>query len=166
MKKFLYTIALTFFLILPAAAENAVIHPIDAKESACKTEAKTLEEWSVCSMKATNAWSFEVDKYYSLLYKKLKGEAKTALFDSQKYWTMYKNNEFKVIDALADKENETKERIIFRANQKRELVKLRAQALRVYYAQTFPDDEHEKIEINDTYRTPTLLERGFRLLRF
>lgn len=166
MRRILYILFLFVLLEIPSLAEQAVIHPIDTKESACKANAKTLPEWTYCSLTAANDWSYEVDKYYSLLYKKLTGDAKSALFDDQKYWNMYKNNEYKVIDALQNKDEETKERIIFRANQKRELVKQRAQALRMYYAQTFPDDEQEKIEINDTYRPPTILERGMRLLRF
>lgn len=166
MKRILYILSLSLIFALPSIAEQANIHPIDTKESACKANAKTLNEWVYCSLNAANDWSYEVDKYYSLLYKKLSGDAKTALFDNQKYWNMCKNNEYKVIDALQNKDEDTKERIIFRANRKRELVKQRAQALRMYYAQTFPDDEQEKIEINDTYRSPTVLERGLRLLRF
>lgn len=151
---------------MPVKAESTYIHPIDTKESTCKNNAQTLSDWTYCSLTAAKDWSYEVDRYYSLLHKKLTGDAKTALFDNQKYWNMYKNNEYKVIDALQTKEEDTKEHVIFRANQKREIVKQRAQALRMYYAQTFPDDEQEKIEINDTYRTPTIIERGMRLLRF
>lgn len=151
---------------MPSFAESTNIHPIDTQESACKAEAKDLNAWTLCSLKAARAWNKEVDKYYSLLYKKLEGEAKTALFEDQKYWNMYKNNEYKVIDALKDKDFDTKERVIFRANQKRELIKLRATALRMYYAQTFPDDEQEKLDINNTYQPDNLLQQGLRLLQF
>ena len=100
------------------------------------------------------------------MYKKLQGDAKTALFEDQKYWNMYKNNEYKVIDALKAKDFDTKERAIFRANQKREIIKLRAAALRMYYAQTFPDDEQEKIDTNSDYQPDNLLQQGLRLLQF
>lgn len=158
--------ALTIFAALPALSESTNIHPIDTQESACKAEAKDLDSWVTCSLKAARAWNREVDKYYSLLYKKLEGEAKTNLFEDQKYWNMYKNNEYKVIDALKDKNFDTKERVIFRANQKRELIKLRAAALRMYYAQTFPDDEQEKLDINNTNQPDNLLQHGLRLLQF
>ena len=139
---------------------------IRRKVLACKAEAKDLNAWTLCSLKAARAWNKEVDKYYSLLYKKLQGDAKTALFEDQKYWNMYKNNEYKVIDALKAKDFDTKERAIFRANQKREIIKLRAAALRMYYAQTFPDDEQEKIDTNSDYHPDNLLLQGLRLLQF
>ena len=110
-----------------------------------------------------------MDKYYSLLYKKLSGDAKTALYDNQKYWNLYKNNEYKVIDSLQDKNNDTKERAVFRAVQKRDLIKTRAKSLRLYYIQTFPDDEHEKIEINNNqsgFQLDPMLQRGLRWLGF
>lgn len=169
MKKLLYLIVILGMSIGCAFAENNFEHPIDAQESACKTTAQNLDEWTRCTMKAANSWNREVDKYYSLLYKKLKGDAKTALYDDQKYWNMYKNNEYKVIDALADKDNDTKERVLFRASQKRELIKTRAHALKMYYAQTFPDDEHEKIEINNTksgFQFDPMLQRSLRWLGF
>ena len=71
-----------------AFAEQAFVHPIDAQESACKTGAKTLDEWTRCTLKAANAWTGEVDKYYSLLYKKFPDNAKQTLYDDQKYWNM------------------------------------------------------------------------------
>ncbi len=167
MKRFLYVLFLSGFLCLPSLAEETNIHPIDTQESACKAEAKNLDEWTMCSLKAARAWNREVDKYYSLLYKKLQGEAKTNLFEDQKYWNMYKNNEYKVIDSLKDKNFDTKERVIFRANQKREIIKLRAAALRMYYAQTFPDDEQQKLELNNSnYQPDNLLQHGLRLLQF
>ena len=156
---------LSVFIHLPSCAEVTNIHPIDTQESACKAEAKDINAWTLCSLKAARAWNKEVDKYYSLLYKKLEGEAKISLFEDQKYWNMYKNNEYKVIDALKSKDFDTKERAVFRANQKREIIKLRAAALRMYYAQTFPDDEQEKID-NNNYQPDNLLQQGLRLLQF
>ena len=81
----------------------------------------------------------------------------------------YKNNEYKVIDSLQDKNNDTKERAVFRAVQKRDLIKTRAKSLRLYYIQTFPDDEHEKIEINNNqsgFQLDPMLQRGLRWLGF
>lgn len=167
MKKLLFT-----FLIFCAgvnfcsASEKVFIHPIDRQESACKQDAKTLEDWTKCTYIASRAWNSEVDKYYSLLYKKLTGEDKTNLFEDQKYWTMYKNYEIKILNSLYNKDFETKERLIFRSNQKRDLVKNRAEALRMYYIQTFPDDDKEKIEINSEYKPDNVLMRGLRYIGF
>ncbi len=82
---------------------------------------------------------------------------------------MYKNKEYGVIDTLEDKDNETKERVMFRADRKRDLIKSRAQSLRMYYVQTFPDDEQEKIEINNNqsgFQLDPVLQRGLRWLGF
>lgn len=152
-----------------AFAATAIQHPIDAEESACKSSAQNLEAWTRCTLKAANDWNREVDRYYSLLYKKLDKDSKAALYDNQKYWNLYKNNEYKIIDSLIDKDNDTKDRAIFRASQKRELIRTRANALRIYYSQTFPDDEHEKIEINNNqsrFQLDPMLQRGLRWLGF
>ena len=69
-------------------AKEAFEHPVDIQESACKTGTQNLDEWTKCTLKAARAWNSEVDKYYSLLYKKLSGDAKTALYDNQKYWNL------------------------------------------------------------------------------
>lgn len=169
MKKFLYFILVLGLTTGVTGAKEAFEHPVDIQESACKTGTQNLDEWTKCTLKAARAWNSEVDKYYSLLYKKLSGDAKTALYDNQKYWNLYKNNEYKVIDSLQDKNNDTKERAVFRAVQKRDLIKTRAKSLRLYYIQTFPDDEHEKIEINNNqsgFQLDPMLQRGFCWLGF
>ena len=170
MKKFFVLLAvLTICTSVSAYADTRdkdYEHPIDTQESSCKTSAASTEEWVKCTMKATNLWSAEVDKYYSLLYKKLKDDAKTAMYDDQKYWNLYKNNEFKVIDALYNKDFETKDRIILRVSQKRDIVKHRAQALHSYYIQTFPETENanEKIPVNTIYKPDNIIQRGLRYL--
>ena len=171
LRYFLCTVLLLNFCYCESAssAQQTFVNPIDAKESACKAEAKTLDEWTRCTLKAANAWTGEVDKYYSLLYKKFPDNAKQTLYDDQKYWNMYKNKEYGVLDALQDKDNETKERVMFRAAQKRDLIKNRAQSLRMYYVQTFPDDEQEKIEINNNqsgFQLDPVLQRSLRWLGF
>ena len=156
MKKFLYFILVLGLTTGVTGAKEAFEHPVDIQESACKTGTQNLDEWTKCTLKAARAWNSEVDKYYSLLYKKLSGDAKTALYDNQKYWNLYKNND-------------TKERAVFRAVQKRDLIKTRAKSLRLYYIQTFPDDEHEKIEINNNqsgFQLDPMLQRGLRWLGF
>lgn len=166
MKRFLLTLLFSsIYTVLPAIAEQT-IHPIDREENACRQEAKTLEDWTKCTYNATKAWNAEVDKYYSLLHKKLKGEEKTNFYENQKYWNMYKNHEIKLINGLYDKDNETKDRLIFRTNQKRDLSKKRAESLRLYYILTFSDDEKDKIQQNTEYHPDNLLMRNLRLLGF
>ena len=60
--------------IVPSIAGESLqtIHPIDRDESICRQNAKNLEDWTKCTYIATKAWNAEVNKYYSLLHKKLK----------------------------------------------------------------------------------------------
>lgn len=167
MKKVLFTVLFLFLGTNVCCAEEPYINPIDRQESACKEKSLTLEDWVRCTRNSANSWGVEVDKYYSLLYKKMTGDAKTALFEDQKYWNMYKNNEIKVLNALYNEQYETKERLIFRADQKRNIVKNRAESLRLYYIQTFPDDDKEKIKINtDNNNINDIFQRGLRYIGF
>lgn len=166
MKKFLYIFFIFCFSAGFVFAETPYIHPIDRQESTCKEKAKTLEEWTKCTYLASREWNKEVDKYYSLLYKKLPESDKNTLFEDQKYWNMYKNYEIRLLNSLYDKDNETKERLLFRTNQKRDIVKHRAESLRMYYIQTFPDDDKEKIQVNSEYHPDNIIIRSLRYLGF
>lgn len=168
MKKLVYFLLVMCFTSNISFAEGTKYeHPIDIQESECKAKAQTTDEWTQCSLKAANAWSVEVDKYYSLLYKKLAKDSKTILFEDQKYWNMYKNNEFKLLNSLYNKDYETKDRAVYRAEQKRNIIKNRANDLRVYYIQTFPDDDKDKIEIKNTnYRIAPVLQRAMHFFGF
>lgn len=168
MKRFLSILFILFASVIPAIAGESTktIHPIDREESICRQSAKNLEDWTKCTYNATKAWNAEVDKYYSLLHKKLKGEEKTNFYENQKYWNLYKNHEIKLINGLYNKDNETKDRLIFRTNQKRDLAKKRAESLRLYYILTFSDDEKDKIQENSEYNPDNVLMRHLRLLGF
>jgi uncharacterized protein YecT (DUF1311 family) len=167
MKKLLFLfICFIFSSSFSLAEEKTYVHPIDQQEIVCKENAKNLTEWSQCTYNSSRAWNKEVDKYYSLLHKKLTGEAKTNLFESQKYWNMYKNNEIKVLYALYNKDYETPERLMYRANQKRNIIKNRAESLKLYYIQTFPDDEKEKIQNIKEYNPDNFIMRGLRFIGF
>lgn len=122
----------------------ALEHPIDTAYQACKAKALTPRDVEVCSVKAVWAWNREIDKYYSLLYKKFDGADKTAMFDSQKYWVMYKNNEFKIIDGLTATGVENDDKTDYRFIRKQEIMKERANSLRTYYARTFDEPDTEK----------------------
>ena len=66
----------------------------------------------------------------------------------------------------ADQEKYFEQIIVRKNKKKREIIKLRAAALRMYYVQTFPDDEQEKIDTNSDYQPDNLLQQGLRLLQF
>ena len=166
MKKFLLALILLSFNSSIVFAQEQYIHPIDKKEETCKQNSQSLEEWTKCSYDASKAWNIEVDKYYSLLHKKLPKEEKTILYENQKYWTLCKNNEIKLINSLYNEETETKERLIYRTTQKKQLIKNRAIALRNYYILTFPDDDQEKIQKNIEYNPDNIIMRSLRYLSF
>ncbi len=166
MKRFLLTAFILGYFVSPVLSIEQTTHPIDKEEGICRQSAKTTEDWTKCTYNATRAWNAEVDKYYSLLHKKLKDEQKTNIYENQKYWTLYKNYEIKLINGLYDEQTETKEKLIFRSNQKRDLIKNRAEALRLYYILTFSDEDKEQIEIHKEYNPDNLLMRGLRSIGF
>lgn len=143
-------------------------HPIDLQEKACRAAAQNTEQTISCLANSIKYWSYETSKYYSLLHKKLRDENKTAIYDSQKYWNMYKNNDFKVIDAVYDKEYETPERIICQIEQKKDVIKNRAQSLHAYYVQSFPETENPdaKIPVNSVYKPDNFVIRALRHIGF
>lgn len=143
-------------------------HPIELQETACRTNAQNPEQTIDCLAKSITNWSYEIAKYYSLLHKKLKGDEKTAIYESQKYWNLYKNNDFKVINALYDEEQETVERLICQVEQKRDILKNRAQTLHSYYVQSFPETENPdaKIPVNTVYKPDNFIIRALRHIGF
>ena len=166
MKKLLFIFTVLCFSVCSVFAQEQYLHPIDRQENTCKANAKTLEDLTKCTYLASREWNKEVDKYYSLLYKKLPEANKTTLFDDQKYWNMYKNNEIRLLNALYNKDFETKERLLFRTEQKRDIVKYRAESLRMYYIMTFSDDDKEKLQVNSEYHPDNIIIRGLRYLGF
>ena len=77
-------------------------------------------------------------------------------------------NDFKIIDSLYAKDYETPERLILLAEQKRNLLKNRAQTLLSYYVQTFPENENEdnKIPVNTVYKPDNFIIRALRYIGF
>lgn len=167
-KFFIFVLAIGVICNANASFAAETQHPIDIQESSCRAAAQTTEQTVICILKAANYWSYEADKYYSLLHKKFQDEEKTAVFESQKYWNMHKNNDFKIIDSLYAKDYETPERLILLAEQKRNLLKNRAQTLLSYYIQTFPETENEdnKIPVNTVYKPDNFFIRVLHHIGF
>lgn len=143
-------------------------HPIDLQEANCRAVAQDTAQTVDCVAKSIQYWAYETSKYYSLLHKKLKGDDKTAIYESQKYWNLYKNNDFKVVNSLYSAEEETPERLILQAEQKRDVIKNRAVLLHSYYVQSFPetDNPDEKIPVNSVYKPDNFVIRALRYIGF
>ena len=143
-------------------------HPIDVQEANCRAVAQDTAQTVDCVAKSIQYWAYETSKYYSLLHKKLKGDDKTAIYESQKYWNLYKNNDFKVVNSLYSAEEETPERLILQAEQKRDVIKNRAVLLHSYYVQSFPetDNPDEKIPVNSVYKPDNFVIRALRYIGF
>ena len=143
-------------------------HPIDVQENNCRAAAQDTAQTVDCVAKSIQYWAYETSKYYSLLHKKLKGDDKTAIYESQKYWNLYKNNDFKVVNSLYSAEEETPERLILQAEQKRDVIKNRAVLLHSYYVQSFPETENPdaKIPVNSVYKPDNFVIRTLRYIGF
>jgi len=143
-------------------------HPIDLQEANCRAVAQDTAQTVDCVAKSIQYWAYETSKYYSLLHKKLKGDDKTAIYESQKYWNLYKNNDFKVVNSLYSVDEETPERLILQAEQKRDVIRNRAVLLHSYYVQSFPetDNPDEKIPVNSVYKPDNFVIRALRYIGF
>ena len=143
-------------------------HPIDIQEGNCRATAQDTAQVVDCVAKSIQYWAYETSKYYSLLHKKLKGDDKTAIYESQKYWNLYKSNDFKVVNSLYSVDEETPQRLIFQAEQKRDVIRNRAISLHSYYVQSFPETENpdEKIPVNSVYKPDNFVIRALRYIGF
>jgi len=143
-------------------------HPIDLQEANCRAVAQDTPQTVDWVEKSIQYWAYETSKYYSLLHKKLKGDDKTAIYESQKYWNLYKNNDFKVVNSLYSVDEETPERLILQAEQKRDVIRNRAVLLHSYYVQSFPetDNPDEKIPVNSVYKPDNFVIRALRYIGF
>lgn len=142
--------------------EKSAIHPITQKEAACRAAAVEIDDTVSCINASARAWNSEVDRYYSLLHKRLIGESKQNIYESQRYWLLNKNFDVKVINSLNEFDTEAK--VIFRAEAKRDLAKNRAESLRLYYINTFSDDDTEKIQKGSGYNPDNFFIRSVRYL--
>lgn len=172
MKRFIGILFLFCMSVNTVFSAEFVKHPIELEREACLAVAVTGKDIDRCSMKAVWEWNKEIDKYYSLLYKKFEGDQRTEIFESQKYWVMYKNNEFKIINGLTSKGVENVDKTDYRGSRKQEIMKERASTLRKYYTLTFEDPEKEMMSIDEKNsvsvpsRSVTMPDCVYNLIRF
>ncbi|MGD1319314.1 lysozyme inhibitor LprI family protein [Chryseobacterium sp. 2R14A] len=86
-----------------------------------------------CTIKATQSWDNELNKYYNLLKNKLPKSAFESLKESQKQWMMYRDKEFAFISKFYFELKEGTMWHNIAENIKKEIVKTRALELQMHY---------------------------------
>ena len=86
-----------------AYAEKTKKNSIDRAEEACIEKNGSTAGMTNCAEKAYGMWDKEMNKNYNVLMKELSPEEKEILRNAQKKWIDYRDNEFKLIDAIYSK---------------------------------------------------------------
>lgn len=86
-----------------AFADKIQKHPIDKAEDACTEKDGSTAGMTNCAYKAYDAWDKELNRSYNALMKELSPKEKEILKNAQKKWLDYRDNEFKLIDAIYSK---------------------------------------------------------------
>jgi len=124
------TLVVAYFAFASSIAK-AEDNAIDARFGKCVDADSTTTSMVECSYKAYDEWDNELNKNYSTLLTKLSPDQKTILRASQRQWILYRDSEFKVIDAAYSHVSGTMY-IPMRVNDRTEIVKDRALQLRSY----------------------------------
>jgi uncharacterized protein YecT (DUF1311 family) len=125
----------SFSIIAYSQGQPSVVkHPIDVQLSACldSTENQTTADMVLCTIRAEETWDIELNKYYNLLMSVLSKDEKEKLKLTQKAWLDYRDKEFSFSGTVHSNLEGTMYRI-FAANRMMEIVKQRAEELRIYY---------------------------------
>lgn len=131
IKKILFSIGCIFFLSLVVFAEE--INTIDKAEDACISKTSSTDAMLKCTAIAYDAWDKEMNKYYSLLMKKLPVEQKSELLKAQKSWLSFRDNSFTFINRSI-REKQGTMYLNVASGERREIVKQRALQLKEYYS--------------------------------
>jgi uncharacterized protein YecT (DUF1311 family) len=131
--KIAFILITLIFLIQPfnVSADKNQQHPIDKMEAECLKKDNSTAWMTTCAGKAYDAWDKELNRIYSALIKDLSPDEKEILKTAQKKWLEYRDNEFKLIDAVYAKLQGTMY-ITLRVNERTEIVKQRALNLNNY----------------------------------
>ena len=109
-------------------------NPIDISETKCLNKKDIANaEMRNCTLKASESWDKELNKYYNLLKSKLPQESFEILQESQKQWLKYRDQEYLFISNLYYEVKEGTIWYLIADNKKKEIVKERAIALQQYY---------------------------------
>ncbi len=100
--KYVFALVTVITLMWPfyASADKNQKHPIDKAEGACIDKDGSTAGMANCGYKAYDAWDKELNGNYNALMKELTAEEKKLLRAAQKKWLDYRDEEFRLIDAV------------------------------------------------------------------
>jgi uncharacterized protein YecT (DUF1311 family) len=78
-------------------------HPIDKTLEDCRDKASSTAGMTECTDKGLEMWDKELNKVYRELAAKLDPEGKSALKAGQTEWIKYRDEEYKLTDAIYSK---------------------------------------------------------------
>lgn len=109
-------------------------HIIDKQLRLCldSNENQTTIGMIQCTNRAEDLWDVELNKYYKLLMGVLDKDQKILLKEAQVKWLAYRDSEIKLASDLYYSLEGTMWRIVY-ADRRMEIVKQRAEELRLYY---------------------------------
>ena len=109
-------------------------HSIDRQLRVCLDSAENQTTLGMidCEVRAADAWSKELDKYYRLLLGSVSKDEKLKLVASQKDWLIYQGSELEFERTLYQNFEGTMWKIVS-AKRQAEIIRERALALQGYY---------------------------------
>lgn len=113
------------------AAEPAKKHPADAYLEICLNDESTTAGMLNCVSRTYALWDQELNVKYVDLLGTLAPEQKTVFRNAQRQWLVYRDQEFKAIDAIYAKMDGTLY-LQLRAIDKMEIVKSRVEQINSY----------------------------------
>lgn len=125
-------IVLFLFLSITKVVAQVKEHQIDKQLRKCLDSTQsTTASMLDCTGVAYDAWDKELNKYYKNLMATLGAEGKAKLKTAQVNWLTFRDNEFKLIDALYNNEGSMWGPI--KLKRQMEIVRARALELKEYY---------------------------------
>ena len=134
MKKTLIIFFTLLSIVALSQTKKKNENKIDVLESKClNKENISNAEMCNCTIRASESWDKELNKYYSLLKNKLPKESFEILKESQKQWLSYRDKEYSFIAKFYYEIKEGTMWYAIAENKKKEIVKVRAIELEEYY---------------------------------
>lgn len=134
MKNTILLILVSLSISVFSQSKNQQENFIDVPESKCLDKKDISNaEMRNCTIKATQSWDNELNKYYNLLKSKLPKETFEALKESQKQWMIYRDKECLLISKFYFELKQGTMWYTIAENKKKEIVKSRALELQMYF---------------------------------
>lgn len=124
---------LLLVLLITAAPLHANVHPVDKYLTACIERDSTTAGMVDCTNAAYELWDKALNKQYAALLSVLSASDKQTLREAQRQWLVFRDAEFKAIDALYSRKDGSVY-LPMRAADRLDLVKARALKLSAYVA--------------------------------